>query len=228
MRSSAEPQPYRVDAADLTARARIRDAALRRFADDGVAGTTLKSIAADAGVSPALVVHHFGSKAGLRAACDEHVAALIREGKQATMTGSLDPLGGLRLIGEGPPLLRYLARTLADGSEHVGTMLDELVEDAVAYMAQGVEHGLLKPTDRPRERAAVLVLWHFGALVLHEHVRRLVGADLTADHPSGFASWALAAGEILTHGVIDEALFDQMRQAAETLAAEQREEGQER
>ena len=60
--------------ADKTARARIRDAAIRRFARDGVAATSLKAIAADAGVSPPLVVHHFGSKAGLREAVAERMA----------------------------------------------------------------------------------------------------------------------------------------------------------
>jgi AcrR family transcriptional regulator len=228
MTTAAPPPRQPVDAADLTARARIRDAAITRFAADGVAATTLKAIAADAGVSPPLVAHHFGSKDGLRAACDEHVAARIRAGKHATLTGGLDPLSGLRQIGEGPPLVRYLARTLADGSEHVRVLLDELVDDAVEYMERGVEHGLLKPTDRPRERAAVMILWQFGALVLHAHVERLVGADLMSDDPADFASWALAAGEILTHGVITETLFEQLRQAAETLASERDTKGRQR
>jgi AcrR family transcriptional regulator len=40
-------------------------AARRRFAAAGYAGTTLRAIAADAGVDPALVRHFFGSKAAL-------------------------------------------------------------------------------------------------------------------------------------------------------------------
>ena len=215
------PSAAHATESDLTARARIRDAAIARFAADGVAATTLRAIAEDVGVSPPLIVHHFGSKEGLRVACDRHVAAVIRAGKSATMTGSLDPLEGLRQVAQGPPLLGYLARTLADGSEHVAALLDELVDDAVGYMQQGVEHGLLKPTDSPRARAAVLVLWQFGALVLHAHVKRLVGADLTAGDPAALMPWGLAAGEILTYGVVTEELFDQMREAAEALDAEQ-------
>jgi AcrR family transcriptional regulator len=68
--------------ADLTARARIRDAAIACFADRGVSDTPVRAIAAQAGVSPALVIHHFGSKDRLRVACDQHVAAIIRQGKQ--------------------------------------------------------------------------------------------------------------------------------------------------
>lgn len=221
-RTTRQLPPSRIDDADLTARARIRDAAIARFADDGVAATTLKTIADDVRVSPPLVIHHFGSKEGLRAACDEYVAAAIRAGKHATMTGSLDPLAALRQLREGPPLMRYLARTLADGSEHVTRLIDELLDDAVGYLEEGIEHGKVKPTDRPRERAAVLLLWSLGALVLHEHVHRLLGADLTADDPAQLMPWALPAGEILAHGAVTEGLYEQMREAAEALAAEQR------
>ncbi len=58
---------------DLTAAARIRDAAIEQFGDQGF-GVGLRSIAEAAGVSAALVIHHFGSKDGLRQACDDFVA----------------------------------------------------------------------------------------------------------------------------------------------------------
>ena len=44
---------------------RIRQAALKSFATKGAAGTSLRSVAADAGVSLGLVQHHFETKAGL-------------------------------------------------------------------------------------------------------------------------------------------------------------------
>ena len=69
---------------DLTARARIRDAALRLFGDRGTDGTTIRDIAATAGVSGGLVRHHFGSKEGLRDACDAYALdSLMRLKEQA-------------------------------------------------------------------------------------------------------------------------------------------------
>ena len=62
------------DEGDLTAKATIRNAALRLFAERGHDAVTVREIAAAAGVSPALVVHHFGSKDGLRAAVDGYAA----------------------------------------------------------------------------------------------------------------------------------------------------------
>ena len=79
--------------ADLTSQARIRDAALVRFGADGFAGTSVRSIAADAGVSPALVLHHFGSKEGLRTACDEHVVGFFEDilGRGVAYNARFDP-----------------------------------------------------------------------------------------------------------------------------------------
>jgi AcrR family transcriptional regulator len=47
------------------ARAAILDAARARFAEQGYEGATMRAIARDAGVDPALVSYYFGSKSGL-------------------------------------------------------------------------------------------------------------------------------------------------------------------
>src|SRR4051794_30116737 len=60
---------------DRTARAIIRDEALRLFAERGPDRVRLREIAAAAGVSPGLVLHHYGSLDGLRGAVDDHVLA---------------------------------------------------------------------------------------------------------------------------------------------------------
>ncbi|MDH4118132.1 MAG: TetR family transcriptional regulator [Acidimicrobiia bacterium] len=188
---------------DRTARARIRDAAIECFADSGVAGTSVREIAGRAGVSAGLVMHHFGSKDNLRVACDEHVAATIRSQKGSAMGqgAAFDPVSSLRASAGGPPLIRYLARTLVDGSPHVAELVDELVEDAIEYIELGVTTGLIMPSDRPRERAIVLTLWSLGSVVLHEHVERLLGVDMTADltaDPKRSAPYVQAVLDLLT------------------------------
>jgi AcrR family transcriptional regulator len=201
---------------DRTAKARIRDAAIARFAADGVAATSVRAIATDAGVSPGLVIHHFGSKDALRVECDTHVAAIIRAQKRAVMAAGpgIDPLAALRAQNDGPPLLQYLARTLVDGSPHVRDLVDEMVDDAAAYMSEGVKSGVLRPTAYPYERAAVLTVWSLGALVLHEHIERLLGIDLTGpfDASSAFA-YIGPATEMLTDGVVTDEMGARMKDA---------------
>src|SRR5215469_6327642 len=105
-------------AEDLTARARIRDAALALFAERGMDGTTIRDIARAAGVSGGLVRHHFGSKEDLRAACDAYALSHLLEIKeQAILGGQLADPG---FMASAQPavfgILQYFARSMADGS----------------------------------------------------------------------------------------------------------------
>ncbi len=202
---------------DRTTAARIRDAAIECFAEAGVAATSIRTIAARANVSPALVIHHYGSKEDLRVACDEHVAAIIRDVKSKAMAAgaSFDPIGALARQSEGPPANKYLARTLVDGSPHVAELVDEIVEDALAYTEIGVQSGMMKPTQYPRERAAILTIWALGGLVLHEHLARLVGVDITEDFsadPKAISRYMAPALEI-AGGYITETTKEIMAQA---------------
>src|SRR5690606_4589585 len=85
---------------DLTTRARIRDAALDLFPEQGFNRSTVRVIAEKAGVSPGLVLHHFGSKEGLREACDRYVVTRFRELKDDSLQGGMfDPGFMSRSIG---------------------------------------------------------------------------------------------------------------------------------
>lgn len=215
-RHAATPTPSPSDP-DRTARARIRDAAIVRFAAHGVAATNVKAIAADAGVSPPLVMHHFGSKEGLRVACDHYVVERIWALKREHLgtAPSSDPLAALRASSHHLPLLAYLARTIPDGSPHVDTLIDEMVDETVAYLAAAEASGMVRPSDHPRERAVILVLWQLGAIVLHAHASRLLGADLIGES-EGALRWSLPAAEILAKGVITEDLYDRLQASAES------------
>ncbi|HEX2178937.1 MAG TPA: TetR family transcriptional regulator [Actinomycetota bacterium] len=211
---------------DLTARARIRDAALALFGRLGYDGTGMRAIAAEAGVSPALVVHHFGSKEGLRKACDEYVATVMRETKQRAMTEGPppDPLQLLRTADDAQPLLRYLARMLVDGSPGVADLVDSMVADAVDYMEAGVDAGYLKPSEHPYERAVLLCIWQLGAVALHRHVERLMGVDLVGD-PGAIVRWGAPAVEVLTNGLFTD---ERWKSAVDELANVEQDEKRER
>lgn len=205
---------------DRTAKARIRDAAIGVYAEHGVEGTTARRVAAAAEVSPGLVIHHFGSMDGLRAACDEHVAALIREQKQQAMaTGpGLDVMGALReaQARSMTDVSGYLARVLAHDSPSVAALVDELVRDAEGYLAQGVASGIVTPTDDPHGRAVLLTIWSLGTLVLHRHLARLLGVDPTepdfGTDPAAAAAYVRPAMDLLSTGVLTEAFAEQTRQ----------------
>lgn len=173
MRSSSMTRDRR--SADLTTRARIRDAAILRFARDGF-DVGLRQIAEDAGVSAALIVHHFGSKDGLRAECDEHVLALIREHKEKTTVvgGMENMLLALASMEESAPLLGYGLRSMQAGGDLARSYIDHFVADAEVYCASAVAAGTMLPSLDEKARARYLTVKGFGTLLL----------DLTLNPPA--------------------------------------------
>jgi AcrR family transcriptional regulator len=73
---------------DLTAKARIRNKALELFALHGEEGTSMRDIAAGAGVTVGLIVHHFGTKDRLRHEVDLYVVEQFAEAIAAVPTDS--------------------------------------------------------------------------------------------------------------------------------------------
>lgn len=195
---------------------RILNAAIHLFGEKGFAATSLRQIATEAGVSQALVVHHFGSKAALQRACDHHVAALTRASKESTFLqgANLDPLMALRQLEDNRPVLRYLARALTEGGENTAALVDEFVSDATEYMADAETAGLIKPSANPYERTVVLSLLSLGALAMHDHLKRLLNVDLldTSAPPESLTPYLAPMIELFTQGLMTEGAYEDMMQ----------------
>lgn len=193
---------------ELSSIDRIRDAAIDLFGEHGYRATSLKSIAAAAGVSQALIIHHYGTKQDLRTACDQHVTDQVRSRKKETLGGAAGggPFSVVHQLQEAPRLLRYLTRAMTEGGEHTAALIDDMLEDALEYMEAGERAGMILPNTYPRDRAAVLLLWSLGALTLHEQVSRLLGVDfLAADGtPEALGRYFRPVLELYSQGLITE------------------------
>jgi AcrR family transcriptional regulator len=195
--------------ADLTAAARIRDAAITQFGEHGF-GVGLRAIAEAAGVSAGLVVHHYGSKDGLRRACDDYVAEVIRNSKSEAMQ-SHDPatwLAQLSEIESYAPLTAYLVRSLQSGGDLAKTLWHNMIANAEEYLDEGVRAGTLKPSRDPKARARYLAITGGGGLLLylqmHEDPTNLAAVlrDYSAD-------MVLPALELYTEGLMaDRTMYD--------------------
>lgn len=153
---------------DRTAIARIRDAAIEQYGQHGFS-VGLRSIAEAAGVSAALVIHHFGSKEGLRKACDAHVAEVVREAKTESIQ-SADPstwMAQMAEIESYAPLMAYLVRSMQSGSELAKAFWRTMVDNAEEYLQEGVRTGVLKPSRDPRGRAKFMAMCSGGGFLLY-------------------------------------------------------------
>ncbi len=195
--------------ADLTAAARIRDAAIEQFGEHGF-GVGLRAIAEAAGVSAALVIHHFGSKDGLRKACDDYIAEEIRTGKSAAMQ-SRDPATWFAQMAEietYAPLMASLVRSMQAGGELATTLWRKMTDDAEVYLDEGVRAGTLKPSRDPRARAKYLSITGGGAFLLYLQMHE-TPTDLRAVLRDYARDMTLPALEIYTEGLMaDRTMYD--------------------
>ncbi|MFB4278664.1 MULTISPECIES: TetR/AcrR family transcriptional regulator [unclassified Nonomuraea] len=201
---------------DLTTRARIRDAAMALFAEQGVKATTIRGIAEAAKVSPGLVQHHFGTKETLRQACDEYVLGYLREQVDVGVTDrNLDKPEFIENVHRtAPPLMKYLGRALVDGSPAAAAMFDELVAVTEEHLTRG-QHS---EADH-RARATVLTAMKLGITVLHEHVSRALGTDLYA--PQGALRVGKAQLDLIAPEFLGREVFDQARTGLEKFEEQQ-------
>ncbi|ORA23203.1 TetR/AcrR family transcriptional regulator [Mycobacterium aquaticum] len=194
---------------DRTTTARIRDAAIDQFGQHGFS-VGLRTIAEAAGVSAALVIHHFGSKDGLRKSCDAYVAEVIRDAKSESMN-STDPASWLAQMAEiesYAPLVAYLVRSMQSGSELAKSFWQKMLENAEQYLEDGVRTGVLKPSRDPKARARYLAICGGGAFLLYIQMHDNPTDLRTVLHDYG-EDMVLPALELYTNGLMaDSTMYD--------------------
>ncbi len=193
----------------MTTTARIRDAAIEQWGQHGF-NVGLRAIATAAGVSAALVIHHFGSKEGLRKACDDYIAEEIRSAKSESLR-SADPATWFAQMAEiesYAPMMRYLVRSMQSGTELAKTFWRRMLENAEEYLEEGVRAGTLKPSRDPAARAKYLGLTGGGGFLLYLQLH---------DNPTDMAAvlhdygqeMVLPALEVYTNGLMtDSTMYD--------------------
>ena len=195
--------------ADLTTVARIRDAAIDQFGSRGF-DTGVRAIAEAAGVSPGLIIHHFGSKEGLRKACDDYIAAEIRSEKSEALQSSdaATWLAQIADIESFAPMMAYLVRSMQTGGELGKALWRTMVTNTEAYLADGVRAGTIKPSRDPAARAKYLAMVGGGAFLLYLQLHD-DPTDLRAVLHDYSRDMVLPALELYTQGLLtDSTMFE--------------------
>ncbi len=202
------------DAGDLTMRARIRDAAIEVFAEAGFDRATVRQIAAHAGASPALVLHHYGSKAGLREDCDEHVVSTLLADRtiaidDPTAQGIDAVLAG---VGVHAGRLGYLVRLLADPGDAGRRVFDAFLEHTRKMLRDVGDKWQTQTMSDPEATALLLTAYGLAPLLLQGQIARVLGVDPLG--PEGARRLALPGLELFTHGLFqDDSLLTAAKEA---------------
>jgi AcrR family transcriptional regulator len=180
-------------------RRRVLDAARARFAARGYDATTMRGIARDAGVDPALLHYFFGSKDQLFAAALEFPRSPAQVVDELTRPGADTADLGERLLRlfltvwddetSGTPFLT-LVRT-APGHEQAATLLREFISrEVVGRLARALD------ADQPELRASLLGTQIVGLAMLRYVVR--LEPLASADHETLVAAVGPTLNRYLT------------------------------
>ncbi|GAB7142707.1 TetR/AcrR family transcriptional regulator [Mycobacterium riyadhense] len=190
-------------------RARIRDAAIQQFGRHGF-DTDLSAVAEAAGADVALLIHEFGSREGLRKACDEYIVESIRSAKTEALQ-SMSPatwFAQLAQIESYAPMMNYLVRSMLSGGDLGRALMAQMIDNAEGYLEDAVRTGTIKPSRDPKARAAFLAMTGGGGFLLYLHMH-----DNPTDMAAVLRDYAkdmiLPALEIYTHGLLtDTTMYD--------------------
>lgn len=191
---------------DLTATAKIRDAAMALFAERGFAGVSIREIARAAGVSSSLVVHHFGTKAGLQSAIDARVVALLTDVLDQAATAVGDDVAPATTAGmfatelrDETVVIRYLSRMFVEGGETARALFGQLLAAGEGALSELVERGAVRPSPHPRWRAAFLLTNDLAVLVLEDLITAALGESPLGEE--GMRRWTEVLMQTYTEGV---------------------------
>jgi AcrR family transcriptional regulator len=202
---SVLPEPDGVGAEEISTTERIRNAALKSFATYGTSATSLRTVAAAAGVSVGLVQHHFANKAGLIKAVDDHVLgglviAAIAPPLAEPPADSIAEMGSrvTRMVAEQPDIVDYLGRALIEGSPLGTTIFDTLVAFGIARWNQRKERGEVRPEVDVTWAALNSLVLALGTMILRGHVERQLPEPLTT--PAQLQRWQDSVNTLLREG----------------------------
>lgn len=198
--------------ADLLPQARIRLAALELFGQQGFDRTTIRQIASRAGVSPGLVIHHFGSKKQLKEACDAHVLEFFSDERVfLEISGPMPSLAGF-MAGHADigPVLAYLVRILVGGGDLAQEIFDRFCDLSAVTIDQAEEKGLITMPEDRRAAIALTFAWSAGLMILGDLFAHHLGGEHLTD-PDVIARYATVSVEMMTRGVISESYYDLLR-----------------
>jgi AcrR family transcriptional regulator len=202
---SLPPGPDGLDVEERSSVERIRNAALKSFATYGTSTTSLRTVAAAAGVSVGLVQHHFANKAGLIKAVDDHVLGLVIAAIAPPIpeppADSVAEMGSrvTRIVAEQPDIVDYVGHALIDGSPLGTTIFDTLAVFGIARWSQRNERGETRPDLDLTWAALNALVLPLGTIILRGHIERHLPERFTA--PTQLQRWQESVNTLLREGL---------------------------
>ncbi|GAB4188131.1 MAG: hypothetical protein Tsb002_14180 [Wenzhouxiangellaceae bacterium] len=186
---------------------KILDAAERLFIEQGYSATSLRQVAADAGVTKSLIFHHFQTKLELwNQVKARRMGAYAQRQHEVFDQGviSLDNLTGairdyFELLRDDPALVQLLARAQLDSQEHRDRFDLKLVEQFISRLQRAQHNGLLRHEVQPACLLAIILSAVNHWFEARQHFKHWPDFEQTASRDHDYLNTFL---DVLLHGVL--------------------------
>lgn len=149
------------------------------FAREGFATTSLRSIAKEAGVSPALVVHHFGSRENLVDECINRALGIWVAQKLDLSNYSLSEAIGQwqTALDQHGSKLHFFRQVLLAGGQPAQILFSRMVSEAKHMLNAQIAGGQVRELSDPESVALLMTLHGLAPLLLMEEVTQELGGS---------------------------------------------------
>jgi AcrR family transcriptional regulator len=163
----------------LDTRAQLIEVATSAFARDGIATTSLRAVAKEAGVSPALVVHHFGSREKLIEDCIIKALGLWVSEKQefvdVSLSTALTKWQGS--VAEHGVKLQFFRQVLIAGGEPANILFSRMVKEAEMMIQAQIDKGQMRKAENLPDLALLMTLHGLAPLIMQDQVNSHLGGS---------------------------------------------------
>ncbi len=151
------------------------------FAREGFAGTSLRMIAVEAGVSAALLVHHFGSKQRLiEETIETTLGEWMREKNQLAELPLSEALSQWpQTAQDGHQKLAFFKQVMLSGGKPAQLLLERMHFEAKERLNMMTKTGVMRDVADIETAALLLAVYGMAPLILSDSIKKILGGEIT-------------------------------------------------
>ena len=165
----------------IDSREHLIEVATRVFAREGFAGTSLRMIAVEAGVSAALLVHHFGSKQRLiEETIETTLGEWMREKDQLAELPLSEALSQWpQTAQDGHQKLAFFKQVMLSGGKPAQLLLERMHFEAKERLTMMTKTGVMRDVADIETAALLLAVYGMAPLILSDSIKKILGGEVT-------------------------------------------------